>query len=117
MLLHVADFYIKRVYDEIEFQQTINDAAIAWNIACFDIEERENIIKKYRKELKKLNPHFTKRDINNEEKMIRRIIKQKDEHYPKENAAIVEVFTENLPDGKYKVNAISMDKKYLKSNN
>ena len=111
MLLDISDYYIKRSYEEEDFRQTIFDATTAWNLSLLDNTKREEAIKKYRKSTKKDNPHFTKQDLNNDVKMIRNIIKNKIDKYPNENRPIMDVSVERLPDGKFKVDALSVDTK------
>ena len=111
MLIDIADQYLKRSYDEHDFRQTIEDAVTAWNFSLLDENEREASIKKYKKTIKKDNPHFTKKDLNDDVKIIRNIIKKKFEKYPNNHRPIMDVTVERLPDGKYKIDVHSIDYK------
>jgi hypothetical protein len=88
MLLDVAGNFLAIGENITEKQELLNGAVSAWNIACLKGDKRQQAIKKFMKEYKKLNPTFTK-NYKDEEENIRLLIRQKDELYPDVNVQIV----------------------------
>jgi len=99
MLLNVAGNFIAMGEDIAEKQELLNASVSAWNIACLKDDKRQQAIKKFMKEYKKLNPTFTKDDFKDEEENLRLLIRQKDELYPDINIQIVNAIVQEV-DGK-----------------
>ncbi len=89
MLLDVAGAFLAMGENITEKQELLNAAASAWNIACLKGDKRQQAIKKFMKEYKKLNPTFTKDHFKDEEENLRLLIRQKDKLYPDVNIQIV----------------------------
>lgn len=89
MLLDVAGDFLAMGENITQKQELLNAAASAWNIACLKGDKRQQAIKKFMKEYKKLNPTFTKDDFKDEEENLRLLIRQKDKLYPDVNIQII----------------------------
>lgn len=89
MLLDVAGAFLAMGENITEKQELLNASASAWNIACLKGDKRQQAIKKFMKEYKKLNPTFTKDHFKDEEENLRLLIRQKDKLYPDVNIQIV----------------------------
>jgi hypothetical protein len=108
MLLDVAGDFLAMGEDISDKQQLLNAAASAWNIACLKGDKRQQAIKKFMKNYRKLNPAFTNADYKDEEENIRLLIEQKDKLYPDVNIQIVNAFIEEI-DGKNHVTVLSAE--------
>jgi hypothetical protein len=108
LIMDYAGDFILEGEDEFEKQQRLNTAVSAWNFACFDEIEQDNLIKKYLKEYKKLNPEYNKKDLQEIKIVLKRLIKLKIKIYPNFK---VQVFNAQLVEknGKAYVTVASMD--------
>ncbi len=106
MLLDVARAFIAMGEDISEKQQLLQGAVSAWNIGCLKGDKKEQAIKEFMRNYRKLNPTFTKKDYKNEEENIYLLIKQKDKLYPDVNIQIVDAIIQEI-DGKLHVTVAS----------
>ncbi len=106
MLLDVAGEFLAMGEDIDDKQQLLNAAVSAWNIACLKGDRRQQAIKTFIKDYRKLNPTFTKADYNDEEENIQLLIGQKDKLYSDVNIQIVNAVIEEI-DGKNHVTVAS----------
>jgi hypothetical protein len=89
MLLDVASEFLAMGEDILDKQQLLNAAVSAWNIASLKGDKKQQAIKNFLKDYRKLNPSFSKQDYKNEEENIYLLIRQKDKLYPGVNIQIV----------------------------
>ena len=107
MVLGFAGDYIAMGESIAEKQEYLNGAVSAWNIACLDKKDRDQAIKRYMAEYRKLNPSHSKQDFHDTEEDLRTLIKQKDKLHPTERIQIADTHIREI-DGKDHVTVVSM---------
>ena len=82
MLMDVAGDFIPMGDSVMDKQEYLNCAVSAWNISCLELSKQKKAIKKYISSYRKMNPTFTKKDLQDEEHNITLLMKNKLELYP-----------------------------------
>ena len=82
MLMDCASVFVLSGEDEFEKQQRLNAASSAWNFANLNKDDRKRNIKYFLKDYQRLNPEYTKSDLNDIKQVLKDIIYQKRKLYP-----------------------------------
>ena len=110
MVLGFAGDYIAMGESIEEKQEYLTGAVSAWNIACLDKKVRNQTIKRYMVEYRKLNPSHSKQDFRDVEENLRLLIQQKDKLYPSVRIQIANAHIEQI-NGKDHVTVMSLSLK------
>ena len=89
MIGDIAEGYLQMGDSKESYQELLDDACIAWNIACLNEKERSEELKKLRHALTTQNTDWSSSDVDNHIENIELLIKQKEKKYPKENIQIL----------------------------
>ena len=103
MLMDVAAGYVVMGDDFNEKLGLLNEAAIAWNMACMKVSARKKALKTFLKKYKMNNPDTWRDDIEAVKDNISMLIERKLELYPNENITIFKVDAEMVKGDKLKV--------------
>ncbi len=82
MLMDVACDFIAIGNNIRDKQEYLNCAVSSWNMACLESNQKKKAIKQYILAYNKMNPSFTKKDLQDEEYNIKLLIQKKNELYP-----------------------------------
>lgn len=89
MIGDVADGYLQMGDNQESIQELLDDACLAWNIACLNNENRDKELKRLRSALTRQNKGWSSLDVDNHIENIELLIKRKNEKYPNENIQIL----------------------------
>lgn len=110
MVLGFAGDYIGMGESTEEKQEYLIGAVSAWNIACLDKKGRDQAIKRYMAEYRKMNPSQSKQDFCDVEENLMKLIQQKEKLYPAVQIQIVNAHIEHIK-GKDHVTVMSLSLK------
>jgi hypothetical protein len=89
MIGDVADGYLQMGKDQASIQELLDDACLAWNIACLNEEKRAEELKRLRTALTAHNKTWSSLDVDNHIENIELLITRKNQKYPNEKIQIL----------------------------
>ena len=89
MIGDIADGYLQMGDNQESIQELLDDACLAWNLACLNNENRCKELKRLRSALTRQNKDWNSLDVDNHIENIELLIKRKKEKYPNENRQIL----------------------------
>lgn len=89
MIGDVADGYLQMGENQASIQELLDDACLAWNIACLDKEKRDEELKRLRTVLTAHNKTWSPLDVENHIENIELLIARKNQKYPNQKTQIL----------------------------